>query len=144
MKKNIYPLLVLLGMTALASFTFPNENEKTESFVRAYFDTFNKHDWTALSKRYHEEALFKSPTLGSGSHLRSRNEFIQEYSELAQMIPDVQDSVVSIHAAGQHIIVEFITMGTDPSGQKFSLPICTIFKIENDLIVEDFTYYDNF
>lgn len=31
-----------------------------------------------------------------------------------------------------------------PDNSKFTLPICTVFTIENGLITQDFTYYDNF
>ncbi|WP_262892331.1 hypothetical protein ACN9ML_07985 [Dyadobacter endophyticus] len=42
------------------------------------------------------------------------------------------------------MIVEFISTGTAPDKSKFTLPICTIFTIENGNITQDFTYYDNF
>ncbi len=145
MKKNTLLLLVLAGLTALTSYTFPNEHEKVEAFIQTYFDHFNAHDWESMAALYSQEALFKSPALGVGTHARSRQDIIQEYTELSQMIPDVRDSVINVHQAGsQHIVVEFISTGTDPSGEKFVLPICTIFKIEDGLITEDFTYYDNF
>ena len=60
------------------------------------------------------------------------------------MIPDVHDKVINIHEAGKFVTIEFISSGTAPDGKKFELPICTIMKIENGKIAEDFTYYDNF
>ena len=145
MKTNIYLFTACIGLILLTSFTYPKENEKTEQFIKDYFESFNRHDWKGLSSFYHEKALFKSPVLGDGVHLRTREDIVQEYTELSQLIPDVKDSVVTVHTAGkQHIIVEFISTGTDPSGEVFALPICTIFKVEDGLITEDFTYYDNF
>ncbi|MBX7262129.1 MAG: nuclear transport factor 2 family protein [Chitinophagales bacterium] len=52
--------------------------------------------------------------------------------------------IVNIYHANEHVIVEFLSKGTAPDGMKFTLPICTIFKIKNGKIVKDFTYYDNF
>ena len=48
------------------------------------------------------------------------------------------------HFVSPGLIDAHVHLGTDPSGEKFVLPICTIFKIEDGLITEDFTYYDNF
>jgi len=145
MKKNTLLLIVLAGLVALTSYSFPDENEKVEAFVTDYFKRFNAHDWESMASLYSPEAQFKSPTLGFGVHARSREDIVQEYTELSQIFPDLRDSVVSVHTAGpEHVVVEFISTGTDPSGEAFVLPICTIFKIENGLITEDFTYYDNF
>ena len=145
MKKNTLLLIVLGGLIALASFSFPNENDEVEAFVTDYFNRFNAHDWESMASLYSTEARFKSPTLGFGVHQRSHEDIVQEYTELSQIFPDLRDSVVSVYPAGRsHIVVEFISTGTDPSGAGFMLPICTIFKIENGLITEDFTYYDNF
>jgi ketosteroid isomerase-like protein len=56
-----------------------------------------------------------------------------------------QDEIIQVYPSdNNHIIVEFISSGTAPDGSKFELPICTIFTIENEKIVKDFTYYDNF
>lgn len=145
MKTNALLLIAIFGLTALTSHSFPDENGKVEKFIKDYFNHFNAHDWESMSKMYSEEALFKSPTLGFGVHPRSRKDVINEYTELSLMIPDIKDSVVSVYPSGKHnIVIEFISTGTDPAGEKFALPICTIFKIENGLITEDFTYYDNF
>ena len=145
MKTNALLLLTIFGLIILTSYSFPDEYESHKQYVKQYFHHFNAHDWESMANMYSEEALFKSPTLGFGIHERSREEIIQEYTELSSIIPDIKDSVVSIYPAGKNnVVIEFISTGTDPSGEKFILPICTIFKIEDGLITSDFTYYDNF
>ena len=117
----------------------------SEQFVRNYFDTFNRHDWNALASMYSPDAEFKDPSLGPGIVKQSREDFIQKYSQMAEMFSDIKDTVVSVYPSGsKNIVVEFISSGTAPDGSKFELPICTIFEIDNGLITKDFTYYDNF
>ena len=116
-----------------------------QAFVTKYFDTFNKHDWTALSQMYAENAQFKDPSLGPNVVTQSRDAFVKKYTELSETFSDVKDEVVSIYPSGDnHVVVEFVSSGTAPDGSKFELPICTIFTIENGLITKDYTYYDNF
>lgn len=118
---------------------------KAESFARDYFGTFNRHEWDKLAAMYAPTAEFKDPSLGPGVVPQTREEFVKKYTGLAQTFPDVRDSVVAVYPAGEkHVVVEFVSSGTAPDGSKFTLPICTIFEIENGLITKDYTYYDNF
>jgi ketosteroid isomerase-like protein len=118
------------------------ENEK---LIKDYFEHFNKHDWEKMASLYTETSEFKDPTLGQGIVKLSRSEIIKKYSELQKMIPDVKDTIVQIYPSrDKHIIVEFISSGTTPDQKKFTLPICTVFTIENGFITKDFSYFDNF
>lgn len=120
-------------------------NSENERIVRKYYEHFNKHEWEKMAEMYSEVSDFKDPSLGQGIVKQTRQQIIEKYAELGEMFPDVKDAVVQIYPSGEkHIIVEFISTGTAPDGSKFELPICTIFTIENELIVKDFTYYDNF
>jgi ketosteroid isomerase-like protein len=61
---------------------------------------------------------------------------------MQKMFPDLHDEVVTLFSQGDKVAVEFIS--TSMRGdQKFTLPICTIFTIQNGKIVRDATYYNN-
>ena len=98
-----------------------------------------------MAQLYVETADFKDPSLGQGIVKQTHEQIIKKYGELSQTFPDVSDKILNMYPSGEnHVIVEFVSTGTAPDSSKFELPICTIFKIENGLISEDFTYYDNF
>lgn len=116
-----------------------------EALIKQYYVYFNQHDWNKMANMYTATADFKDPSLGKGIVKQTREQTIKKYSELNQTFPDLKDSITNIYASGdKHIVVEFISKGTAPDKSTFTLPICTIFTIENGLISKDFTYYDNF
>lgn len=120
-------------------------NTNTLDLVDQYFAHFNNHDWEKMAGMYAETAAFKDPSLGQGIVTQTREQTIQKYSELNEIFPDLQDTIIQVYPSGeQHAIVEFVSSGTAPDGSEFRLPICTIFTFENGKIVKDFTYYDNF
>ena len=142
--KNRYgiTLVLLLLLSCVNPSTSSNENQK---IVERYYELFNKHQWEETAKMYSEKAAFKDPSLGTGVVEQSRAQIAKKYGELEAIFPDVRDSIVQIYPSdANHIVVEFFSTGTAPDNTKFTLPICTIFAIENGLITKDFTYYDNF
>lgn len=115
-----------------------------EKIVRQLYEYFNQHEWEKMANLYIDSAAFKDPAMGTGIVKQSRQAIREHYSQLHQMFPDIKDEVVQIYPSGEkHVIVEFVSKGTDPEGNAFELPICTIFTIENGKITQDFTYYDN-
>jgi len=137
----------LLGVGMLGAMLSCQPKEATRSIelpVDTYFQYFNAHDWESMAAMYDSVSLFKDPAFGPGTHTMTRPDIIKKYQELAQIIPDVRDSVISKHQAGEYLTVEFISKGTQPDGKPFELPICTIMKWKDGKIVEDFTYYYNF
>lgn len=116
-----------------------------EKLVRQYFQYFNNHEWAKMANMYSRISEFKDPSLGPGIVKQNRQQIIDKYSELNKISPDLHDQVIQTYISGdKHIIVEFVSTGTAPDGSKFELPICTIFTIDNGIIVKDFTYFDNF
>jgi steroid delta-isomerase-like uncharacterized protein len=119
--------------------------QQNEALVRKYYELFNAHRWEDMAALYAPSAQFKDPSLGQGIVPQTREQIAKKYSELAGTFPDIKDTVVATYPSGsKHIIVEFVSSGTAPDGSRFELPIATIFTIENGLITQDFTYYDNF
>ncbi len=131
-------------------FSSCTQNQKTNivknvELVNQYFEYFNNHDWEKMAEMYSEIAKFKDPTRGEGIVKQTRKEVVKKYNELSEMFPDIKDKVIEIYPSGEnHIIIEFVSSGTAPDGSKFELPICTIFRIEDGKITQDFSYYDNF
>ncbi|MFM2386794.1 MAG: hypothetical protein RL660_1551 [Bacteroidota bacterium] len=120
----------------------PSANQQ---LITQFFSHFNQHDWSKMASMYKDTAAFKDPSFGIGIVKQTRQQVIDKYAELQKIFPDLHDEVLQIYEQGdKHIVVEFMSSGTRPDGAKFQLPICTIFTIENGLITQDFTYYDNF
>ena len=118
------------------------ENENI-AIVKKLYEHFNAHDWDAMAALYAEPAEFKDPSFGQEIVQQTRQQTAQKYRELAETFPDLRDDIVAIYPSGEkHVIVEFVSSGTAPNGEKWMLPICTIFTIEDGLITKDFTYYD--
>ena len=124
--------------------TVESPDAKNLELIQTYFKHFNAHDWQKMAAMYREPAEMKDPAFGLEMIRQTRAEIVGKYQELNQAIPDVRDSILSIYPSGKHVVVEFISSGTAPDSSKFTLPICTVFTIENGLITQDFTYYDNF
>ncbi len=123
----------------------PTLHTENVALVHEYYAHFNNHAWEKMAAMYTETAEFKDPSLGQGIVNQTRQQTIQKYRQLQATFPDLHDQVVQLYPSGdRHVIVEFVSTGTAPDGSKFTLPICTIFTIENGKIVKDFTYYDNF
>ena len=93
---------------------------------------------------YLDPAEFLDPAFGPKAVPKTRQETAKKYREMESMSKDIRDEVVQIYQMSEKtVVVEFVSSGTAPDGAKWSLPICTIFTIENGLITKDHTYYDN-
>lgn len=110
--------------------------------AREMFAAFNRHDWPAMAACYAPEAQFLDPSFGTEWVTRSRQETAAKYAEMAQMFPDLKDSVQNVYVSGDHVIVQFVSTGTAGDSLSFALPICTVLTFQNGLIVRDATYYD--
>jgi ketosteroid isomerase-like protein len=115
-----------------------------EAYVTNYFAAFNAHEWDRLAALYAEPAEFLDPSFGTEPVQQTRAQIAGKYAELAKMFPDLRDSVVAVYPSGErNVTVQFVSSGTAPDGSRFTLPICTVFTIENGLVTRDHTYYDN-
>ncbi|MGL5891782.1 MAG: nuclear transport factor 2 family protein [Bacteroidia bacterium] len=143
--------LSILLLLSFAACTNAPENKKVNqqslsntAIALKLFEYFNKHNWTEMAKLYTDSALFKDPSLGNKAVMQTHKQTIEKYSALHEMFPDIHDEVIAVYQAGEkQVIVEFVSTGTAPDSSKFELPVCTVFKIENGVIVKDYTYYDN-
>jgi ketosteroid isomerase-like protein len=117
---------------------------KNISIAKRVFEHFNQHNWEKMAELYADPADFLDPSFGQKPVKQTRQQTVKKYKEMEAMSKDIRDDVVQIYPSGdKNVIVEFVSSGTAPDGTKWSLPICTIFTIENGLITKDHTYYDN-
>lgn len=131
----------------LAACTQPQNkpHEANEALVKQYFEYFNAHDWKNMASMYANTSDFKDPSLGTGIVKQTRQQTIEKYTALQGVFPNLHDEVLAVYLSGEnHVVVEFVSSGIAADKTTFSLPICTIFTIENGLITKDFTYFDNF
>lgn len=118
-------------------------HEENVRIAKSVFEYFNQHDWEGMAALYTDPAEFKDPSLGQGIVKQTRAQIVQKYKGLEEMSHDVRDDLLQVYPSGdRHVIVEFVSSGTAPDGTRWTLPICTIFAIENGKITKDFTYYD--
>ncbi len=129
--------------TQINSKNADNFNLKRD-IIEQYFKHFNNHKWQEMADMYVDQPEMKNPAFGTKNVKMAKSEIIKKYTELHQMIPDIQDHISNIYYSGDNVIVEFESTGTAPDSSKFVLPICTIFEIKDGKISKDLTYYDNF
>ena len=121
----------------------PDVVSRNIELVQDAFRFFNEHNWEQMTGLYANPSEFKDPAFGIETVIKSSEEIIKKYREMNNVSPDIQDEILTIYPSGEkHIIVEFISSGTTPDGSKWKLPLVTIFTVENNRIVKDFTYYD--
>ena len=140
-------LLFLLSSFMMASCTVSTQREdkkaeENKNLIKNLFTAFNRHDWKAMSEMYAEDFESLDPSSGKKRLQQQRKYIVETYSGLQQYSPDIRDSVINLFAEENRVVAEFISTGTTAKGEKWMQPICTVFKIENGLIVSDATYYD--
>lgn len=143
--------LSLFFLLSFAACTAASENKKAnhqsianKAVALKLFEYFNKHNWTEMAKLYADSAMFKDPSLGTKAIVQTHSQIIEKYSALQQLFPDLHDEVIAVYPSGEkQVVVEFVSTGTAPDSSRFELPVCTVFTIENGVIVRDNTYYDN-
>jgi predicted SnoaL-like aldol condensation-catalyzing enzyme len=141
----------LLGLSLLIVLASCKTTEKemdlssaNEQLIQTYYQYFNKHDWQKMADMYIDSAAFKDPSLGAGIVKQTKVQIIQKYQGLNDLFANIKDSIVAVYPSGKQVIVEFVSTGTGADKSTFTLPICTIFTIDNGKISKDFTYYNNF
>lgn len=116
---------------------------KNVELAKSVFRYFNEHNWVKMASLYADPTEFRDPSFGIEAVIQSREKIIDKYMKLNKIAPDIKDEISTIYTSGEnYVIVEFISSGTASDGSKWSLPIVSIFTIENNIIVKEFTYYD--
>jgi ketosteroid isomerase-like protein len=147
MKTKLFLFVICLLFLTISGEKISADDKKQSKNIliaKKVFEHFNQHNWEKMAELYSDPAEFLDPAFGQKAVKQTRQQTVKKYKEMEAMSKDVRDDVVKIYASGdKNVIVEFVSSGTLPNGKKWSLPICTIFTIENGLITKDHTYYDN-
>jgi len=135
MKKTVICLLMLVWTGPV----WAGEAE-TRQVVQDLFEAFNAHDVEGMMALYHPDVLKMNPenpdpSLGYETLKKS-------YGNLFQTLSNVHDELTRVVVDGDTAAVEFTATWDGANGAKGSLKIAAFLKVENGLIVEDFTYYD--
>ncbi|NND31465.1 MAG: SnoaL-like domain-containing protein [Saprospiraceae bacterium] len=113
------------------------------ALIKLLFHYFNQHNWEEVVKLYAEFAEIKDPATGMKSVLQTRDAILENYMKLNKNTPDIADEIENIYESDKgQVIVEYLSTGTLTDGSVWTLPIVSIFSIENNMIKKDFTYYD--
>jgi ketosteroid isomerase-like protein len=137
--------IISLGNLIAQNKTLKSSTEQSSNMqvAQKMFAAFNAHNWVKMSEFYTDNAEYLDPSYGLEYVKKSRTEVVKKYSQMQAVIPDIHDEVLALYPFENKVIVEFISSGTLPDGQKFKLPICTVLTFQNGQIVKDATYYDN-
>ena len=131
-----------LSIIVAAFITIACSNDDTNTAVtHNIFNAFNAHDWQTMLNYYADDAVFEDPAFAEP--VRHRSIMQEHHRQLQNQFPDIYDSVRNVTAAGERVVVEFVSTGTSREGQRFSLPICTVLTFKNGKVVRDATYYSN-
>lgn len=134
----IFAAVLVSAFSTLAA----QDADANVAVVKQMFEAFNQHDWKKMASYYADDASFLDPTLGAEEVNQSHAEIVKKYSNLEKMAPDIHDDIKHIHAAGNTVVVEFVSSGSAPDGTKWKLPICTVLTLADGKIVRDATYFD--
>jgi hypothetical protein len=126
----------------IAGCTTNHHDEKNMATASAMFEAFNQHDWEKMASYYSNEANFLDPSYGTEFVTKSRKETVSKYTELEHMVPDVRDEIFAMYPSNQKVIVEFISTGSVSDSVNFKLPIISVLTFQDELIIQDTTYYD--
>jgi len=140
--------LCLWLVTNACSFDKKTEGEVANhniELAKAAFSAFNEHDWVKQASYFSDTCRFLDPSYGTEYKLVNRAQKVVKYSGMQITSPDIRDDISSIFAAGDKVVVQFVSSGTarTPEGSyQWSLPICSVFTFQDGLIVRCETYYN--
>jgi ketosteroid isomerase-like protein len=135
--KTSHPL-VLLTICLATACSRANTNEAVTENI---FNAFNAHDWRTMLENYAGDAVFEDPAFARP--VRDHSIMEDHHRQLQIQFPDIHDSIQSISAYRDRVIVEFVSTGTSLAGERFRLPICTVLTFKDGKVVRDATYYSN-
>ena len=140
--------VLVLGLLAWFAVACQPDAEKknmaeNEIIARQVYERFNAHDWEGMAALYSDSTEFKDPAFGTKAVMQSRKQIVEKYAAMHKETPDIHDEITGVYPSGdKRVIVEFVSSGSMPDGDKWELPICTVFTIEKGKIIKDYTYYD--
>lgn len=124
-----------------------NENEMREMF-KEWVEAWNAADEERVRALYSPNAvLYQAPVKKT---LVGLDHIIARMRAFTDSLEDTQLTVRDLHVAGDTAILELTVAGShtgsfldhEPTGRRFDIDSCLIFKVENGKIVKHTTYLD--
>ncbi|WP_158563381.1 nuclear transport factor 2 family protein [Chitinophaga silvatica] len=109
--------------------------------IRSLFEAYNNHDWATVAGCYADSTLFLDASLGDSAIYQTQEATIKRYQALHQKYPDMKAEIKDIYSDGNHVIVEFVAVGTARNSQ-MKLAQCAVFTLKDGKIVENNTYFE--
>ncbi len=159
MKKFLLSFALLAALASCKKDTpAPDDKIQVEKHLKTFdeldYDVFSNQDWGRLHESHAQNILVHWPdghtTTGIGVH-------IDDLKNLFVFAPNTEIKQHPIKfGVGNYTAVTGIMTGTftrpmptgngtfiQPTGKSFRLPMCTIGRWENGVMVEEFLYWDN-
>ena len=144
--KTLIGILVLFGVCGIqAQHNLVSENE---AIARAFVESWTIDTYMNLASLFAESGMYNE--MPSGRVFNGRLDIENYASATLYGIPDTETEVISVVANEKMAAVEWTMSGTNTvgwpnipaSGNSFSLPIVSVMKIQDGLIVENRDYWD--
>lgn len=142
------------AQTAATSTVDGQVAQNVATFDDLDFNVFSNQKWDELSRSHHEDILVHWP---DGHTTKGIEKHIEDLKAMFVYAPDTRIKEHPIKfGSGQWTAVTGIMEGTftrpmtapdgktiQPTGKAFRLPMCTIGRWENGVMVEEYLYWDN-
>ena len=138
-------LSIVYGFNSYSSNTLKNE-----ILIRAFIDSWNKHDVNKLISLFSENCLYE--VIADGGSFSSKEQIAAYAKSTFSGIPDTEMIIVKIVANDSIGVVEWIWKGTNsvgwpnlgitPTNKHFEVRGISIMEIENGLIKQNRDYWD--
>jgi hypothetical protein len=137
---------------------FTDEKARTAKDIATFdeldFVVFSNQEWTRLHESHDKDVIVNWP---DGHHTNGIDKHIEDLKALFVYAPDtaIKEHPIKF-GSGEFTAVTGIMTGTftqpmpigdgkfiQPTGKKFSVPMCTVGHWKNGVMVEEFLYWDN-
>ena len=129
-------------------------DKNLKTFDTLDYDVFSNQDWVRLHESHAQDVIVNWP---DGHHTDGIKKHIEDLKAMFVYAPDTQIKVHPIKfGSGEFTAVTGIMTGTftqpmpigdgkfiQPTGKKFSLPMCTIGHWKDGVMIEEWLYWDN-
>lgn len=124
-------------------------SEPTRALISAYYDAFNRQDWTAMLDLLHEEVIHDA---NQGARHLGKAHFTAFLAHMERCYQErLEELVVLVDSSGTRAAAEFVVHGTylatdeglpEAHGQHYVLPAGAFFEVEAGAIRRVTTYYN--
>lgn len=124
----------------------------TESEIRSFteqlVETINSGDWERLRSLYDDDAVLYQATVKKT--IVGADHIINGIKDFGEMSKDWHATIRELYIVGDTAIMEVSSTGThtgrfldyEPTGRRFDINNCLIYKIKDGKIIKQTTYFD--